>query len=221
MAKNRAEARKLMEKLRYGLATHLAVIVSTRNVVPYRDPAVILIDQLKEIYIDGDLNPLDTTQWYPTLVRKDYKVTLNVTETAVDDPDRAFYENYVCGVRSATIPATATSKSTSRSTGNRRRPTSKSASGWYGRSSATWRRTSPGRSCFIRPRNIAGSPRSRGSWRWSTASTTARASRTSGSTGNRDRGGDRAHHSGEIKIECNEISHARGGGRLVDYDSSG
>jgi hypothetical protein len=96
IAKNRAEARKLMEKLGYGLATHLAVMVSTRNVAPYRDPAMILIDQLKEIYIDGDLNPLDTTQWYPTLMRKDYKV-LNVTETAIDDPDPAFYENYVCG----------------------------------------------------------------------------------------------------------------------------
>ena len=77
----------------------LAVTVSTRNVAPYRDPAVILIDQLREIYIDGDLKPLDTTQWYPMLVRKDYKVALNVTETAVDDPDPAFYENYVCGAQ--------------------------------------------------------------------------------------------------------------------------
>jgi peptide/nickel transport system substrate-binding protein len=31
------------------------------------------------------------------LMRKDYKVAVNVTETAVDDPDVAFYENYVCG----------------------------------------------------------------------------------------------------------------------------
>ena len=54
---------------------------------PYRDPAVILIDQLKEIYIDAELDPIDTTQWYPTLMRKDYKVGMNVTETAVDDPD--------------------------------------------------------------------------------------------------------------------------------------
>ena len=30
-------------------------------------------------------------------MRKDYTVGLNVTETAVDDPDPAFYENYVCG----------------------------------------------------------------------------------------------------------------------------
>jgi len=95
--KNRAEARTLMEKLGYGPDKHLAVTVSTRNLAPYRDPAVILIDQLKQIYIDGELNPLDTTQWYPMLARKDYKIAMNITETAVDDPDPAFYENYVCG----------------------------------------------------------------------------------------------------------------------------
>jgi peptide/nickel transport system substrate-binding protein len=86
-----------MEKLGYGPSNPLKVTVTTRNLAPYRDPAVVLIDQLKQIYIDADLNPLDTTQWYPTLMRKDYKIALNVTETAVDDPDVAFYENYYTG----------------------------------------------------------------------------------------------------------------------------
>ena len=94
---NRALARALMQKLGYGPDKRLALTVSTRNLAPYRDPAVILIDQLKEIYVDGVLDPLDTTQWYPKLMRKDYAVGLNITETAVDDPDPAFYENYVCG----------------------------------------------------------------------------------------------------------------------------
>ena len=67
------------------------------DLAPYRDPAVILIDQLKQIYMDGVLDPVDTTNWYPKLMRKDYTVGLNITETAVDDPDPAFYENYVCG----------------------------------------------------------------------------------------------------------------------------
>jgi len=97
VAKNRAASRKIMEKLGYGPDNRLAVTVSTRNVAPYRDSAVILIDQLREIFIDGQLEPLDTTQWYPRLTRKDYKIGLNVTETAIDDPDPAFYENYVCG----------------------------------------------------------------------------------------------------------------------------
>src|SRR5215472_7274887 len=55
IAKNRAEARKIMQRLGYGPDKHLAITVSTRNLAPYRDPAVILIDQLKQIYIDGTL----------------------------------------------------------------------------------------------------------------------------------------------------------------------
>ena len=95
--KNRAEARKIMEKLGYGPDTRLAVTVTTRNVAAYRDPAIILIDQLKEIYIDGTLNAIDTTQWYPTVMRKDYTIAFTVTETGLDDPDQMFYENYYCG----------------------------------------------------------------------------------------------------------------------------
>jgi len=95
--KNRAAARKIMEKLGYGPDKRLSVTVSTRNLSGYRDPAVILIDQLKEVYIDGVLETVDTTQWYPKIMRKDYTVGLNITESGVDDPDTLFYENYVCG----------------------------------------------------------------------------------------------------------------------------
>ena len=86
-----------MQKLGYGPDKRLAVTVTTRNVAAYRDPAVILIDQLKEIYIDGTLNAIDTTQWYPTVMRKDYTLAFTVTETGLDDPDQMFYENYFCG----------------------------------------------------------------------------------------------------------------------------
>src|ERR1700719_2775842 len=96
VAKNRAEARNIMQKLGYGPDKRLAVTVSTRNLPGYRDPAVIMIDQFKEIYIDGQLETVDTTQWYPRIMRKDFTVGLNVSESAVDDPDQQFYENYVC-----------------------------------------------------------------------------------------------------------------------------
>jgi peptide/nickel transport system substrate-binding protein len=95
--KNRAQAREIMQKLGYGPDKRLAVTVTTRNVAAYRDPAVILIGQLKDIYIDGTLNAIDTTQWYPTVMRKDYAVAFTVTETGLDDPDQMFYENYYCG----------------------------------------------------------------------------------------------------------------------------
>ena len=86
-----------MKTLGYGPGNRLPVAVTTRNTPAYRDPAVLLIDQLKEIYIDGTLNAIDTTQWYPTVMRKDYAVGLTVSENGLDDPDQQFYENYVCG----------------------------------------------------------------------------------------------------------------------------
>jgi peptide/nickel transport system substrate-binding protein len=94
---NREEARKLMQKAGFGPDKRLAVKISTRNIPIYRDPAVILIDQLKSIYIDGELDVVDTAQWFPKVARKDYALGLNLTGNAVDDPDQAFYENYSCG----------------------------------------------------------------------------------------------------------------------------
>ena len=94
---NREEARKLMQKAGFGPDKHLAIKVSTRNIPIYRDPAVILIDQLKSIYIDGELDVVDTAQWFPKVARKDYALGLNLTGNAVDDPDQSFYENYSCG----------------------------------------------------------------------------------------------------------------------------
>ncbi len=93
---NREEARKLMQKAGYGPDKHLAVKVSTRNLAVYRDPAVILIDQLKSIYIDAELDVVETANWFPKVARKDYALGLNLTGNAVDDPDQSFYENYSC-----------------------------------------------------------------------------------------------------------------------------
>jgi len=65
VAENRKEAREIMQKLGYGPDKHLAIKVTTRDLPFFRDTAVILIDQLKEIYVDGELEPVDTTQWFP------------------------------------------------------------------------------------------------------------------------------------------------------------
>jgi peptide/nickel transport system substrate-binding protein len=97
VGRSRAEARAIMEKLGYGPDKHLALKVSTRNIPVYRDPAVILIDQLKSIYIDGELDPVETANWQAKVARKDYAVGLNLTGNAIDDPDQNFYENYACG----------------------------------------------------------------------------------------------------------------------------
>ena len=97
VAENRKEAREIMQKLGYGTDKHLAIKVTTRDLPFFRDTAVILIDQLKEIYVDGELEPVDTTQWFPRLYREDFTVALNFTGNGIDDPDQNFYENYTCG----------------------------------------------------------------------------------------------------------------------------
>jgi peptide/nickel transport system substrate-binding protein len=94
--KSRAEARKIMEGLGYSESKVLKVKVATRNISVYRDPAVILIDQLKKVYIDGELEVVDTSIWHAKVTRGDYSVGLNLTGVSVDDPDVNLYENYSC-----------------------------------------------------------------------------------------------------------------------------
>jgi len=94
--KNRAEGREIMKKLGYGPDNKLKLKVSTRNHLLYRDPAVILIDQLKEVYIEGELELVDTAIWFTKIARKDYSIGLNTTGNGVDDPDQNYFENYGC-----------------------------------------------------------------------------------------------------------------------------
>jgi peptide/nickel transport system substrate-binding protein len=95
-AKNLAEAQAIMQKLGYSDARPLQIKIQTRNLPSYRDPAIILTDQLKKIYIVSELDILDTPRWYAKLARKDYTIGLNVTGVSVDDPDGNLVENYSC-----------------------------------------------------------------------------------------------------------------------------
>jgi peptide/nickel transport system substrate-binding protein len=95
--KDREQARAIMTKLGYSADKPLKIKVSTRNIATYRDPAVVLIDQLKSVYVDAELDPVESSQWFAKVARNDYSVGLNLTGNGIDDPDQAFYENYACG----------------------------------------------------------------------------------------------------------------------------
>lgn len=97
VAKDREAARAIMTKLGYGPDKPLKIKVSTRNLATYRDPAVVLIDQLKSIYIDAELDPVESSAWFAKVARNDYSVGLNLTGNGIDDPDQDFYENFACG----------------------------------------------------------------------------------------------------------------------------
>jgi len=96
VAKNRAQARQIMEKLGYGPNNRLNIKVSASDIRFYKDPAVVLIDQLKEIYIDGELEAIDSTRYYPKIMRQEYTVGLNL-QTSGPDPDPILDLFYGCG----------------------------------------------------------------------------------------------------------------------------
>jgi len=95
--KQREEGRKLMKALGYSADKPLRIKVSTRNIPSYRDQAVILIDHLKHVWIQAELEPLETAVWYNRLLKKDYAVGMNIQGVGIDDPDVVFYETYSCG----------------------------------------------------------------------------------------------------------------------------
>jgi peptide/nickel transport system substrate-binding protein len=94
--KNRADARQIMHELGYGPENRLKIKVSVRDLPYLRDPAVILIDQLKQVYIDGLLETIDTTNWFPRVMRKDYIVALTGAGSG-PDPDQNLHLLYGCG----------------------------------------------------------------------------------------------------------------------------
>ena len=99
VAKNREKARAIMVAHGYGPDKRLKLKLSSRNLPTYRDAAVILIGQLKEIFIDAELEPIETALWVPKLVRRDYQFALSQVGNGVDDPDQNYPENYACGSR--------------------------------------------------------------------------------------------------------------------------
>jgi peptide/nickel transport system substrate-binding protein len=94
--RNLHDAQAIMEKLGYSETKPLQIKIQTRNLPTYRDPAVIVSDQLKKIHIVSELDILDTPRWYSRLARKEYTIGLNVTGVSVDDPDGNIVENYSC-----------------------------------------------------------------------------------------------------------------------------
>lgn len=97
IAASREKARALMRKAGYGPDKRLPVKIFTRNISTFRDPALILADHLKEIYVDAELDVVETPQFYNRVFKKDYQVGMNATGHSLDDPDQVFYENYGCG----------------------------------------------------------------------------------------------------------------------------
>ena len=53
---------------------------------------MILIDHIKSVYIEGELEVFDTPVWHAKVAKRDYQIGLNVTGLGLDDPDQQFYD---------------------------------------------------------------------------------------------------------------------------------
>ncbi|MFN3743169.1 MAG: ABC transporter substrate-binding protein [Hyphomicrobiaceae bacterium] len=92
----REKARAIMKELGYGPEKRLKVKVGTRDFQAFKDPAVLLVDQLNQIYFDAELEIIESTLYYGRVARGDYAVVLNLTGAGVDDPDVTMVEGYSC-----------------------------------------------------------------------------------------------------------------------------
>ena len=91
-----AEARRIMEAQGYGPNKKLKIKVTTRDYNTFRDPAILLVDQLNKIYFDAELDVIESSLWYTRLFKRDYAVALNLTGSGVDDPDAILKMFFAC-----------------------------------------------------------------------------------------------------------------------------
>ena len=95
-AEQKAKARKLLADAGFTPASPLRVEVLTRGIAVYIDFASFVINELKQVGVEGTLKQVDTNQWYSLISRKDYALGANVNGFGLDDPDAIFYETYGC-----------------------------------------------------------------------------------------------------------------------------
>ncbi len=155
--KNLAEAQAHRAKLGYS-AKPLPIKIQTRNLPTYRDPAVIVSDQLKKIYIVAELEHSGYAALVPpSCSARMHTIGLNVTGVSVDDPDGNMVENYSCNSERRLHPVLQRRGRQAAGGAVAANSTRKSAARWYGISSGSWSRTPRGRSSCMAPPAIAGS----------------------------------------------------------------
>jgi peptide/nickel transport system substrate-binding protein len=96
LEERRAAARKIMEGLGYGPSNKLKLKVTTRDFTAFKDPAVILVDQLNQIHFETELEIVESSVWFGRAQRQDYAIALNLTGAGLDDPDSMLMENFAC-----------------------------------------------------------------------------------------------------------------------------
>ncbi len=95
--RNRAEARKIMQELGYGPNKKLKTNYIVRMATPdYLMSTSLVADQLRTIYIEGEIEQKETSLWTGAMIKGTYELGWQGTAAAIDDPDVVLYEGYFC-----------------------------------------------------------------------------------------------------------------------------
>src|SRR3546814_15717195 len=84
--KNLEEAREIMRSKGFGPDNRMKLKVITRNIPSFRNPTVIFFDQLSHIYIDAELDLIETSIYHTAVFQKRFAVGINTTGNSPDDP---------------------------------------------------------------------------------------------------------------------------------------
>ncbi|MBI4082028.1 MAG: ABC transporter substrate-binding protein [Candidatus Lambdaproteobacteria bacterium] len=95
-ARDKEEARKLMRELGYNENNLFKLKITSRTVGLYVDGATWFLGEVKQIYVDAELEIVEDGAWYPRLYRRDYDIAWNGTGYGVDEPDVVYPENFAC-----------------------------------------------------------------------------------------------------------------------------
>src|SRR6185503_19583184 len=85
--------RKLLAAADVTPAKPLRIELTTRNIAIYVDLASFVADQLRLVGIEATVKQVDTAQYFPALVRREFQLGANLTASGIDDPDGYLYEN--------------------------------------------------------------------------------------------------------------------------------
>jgi peptide/nickel transport system substrate-binding protein len=96
-ADEKTKAKKLLAEAGYGPSNPLKVELATRAIAQYLDFASFVINELKQVGVEGTLKQVETAQWHPLATRKEFQAGPNLTGIGVDDPDANYFENFACG----------------------------------------------------------------------------------------------------------------------------
>ena len=145
VAKNREEARKIMEDHGYGPNNRLHI-----TCVDAQYPAISRSGGHSDRPIEADLYRRRARRnRYGQLVSQSHAqglhVGLNLGENGVDDPDQNFYENFACGAERNYTGYCNRELEKEFDEQSMEADPEKHASIWYGRSTGNCRRTAPGR----------------------------------------------------------------------------